>query len=180
VAGWRSRDGQLHDYGFIWINGPAIAFGLLEPDQARQALLNLEAERAKVGMTDGTLGLPANLLPIAPADHLLPNIWPTPQPTFENYTDGGLYGFNATYYLRALSIYGLKEQAAKLARELDDGLAAGYFNGGMGMGTEFRSWEGLQNGYEGTLIGSFGSVYSIAIEQGLVRPPDPEWWPAGG
>jgi hypothetical protein len=59
-------------------------------------------------------------------------------------------------------------------------LAAGYFNGGLGKGTEFRSWEGLRTGYEGTLIGSFGPVYSLAIEKGLISPPDPEWWPAKG
>jgi hypothetical protein len=180
LAGWRSRDGQLHDYGFLWVNGPAIAFGLLEPAQARQALLNLEATRTRMGITEGYFGLPSNLLPLSPEDHMMPIIWATPQPTFENYTDGGLYGFHANYYLRVLSLYGLKEPAARLAHELEAGLAAGYFNGGIGMGTEFRSWEGLQTGYEGTLIGSFGQVYSIAIEQGILTPPEPEWWPAGG
>ncbi len=180
VAGWRSRDGQIHDYGFIWVNGPAIAFGLLETAQARTALLNLEAARVKMGITEGYFGLPSNLLPLSPQDHMMPIIWGVPQSTFENYTDGGLYGFHASYYLRALSIYGLKEPAQKLARELDEGLAAGYFNGGIGMGNELRSWEGLRTGYEGTLIGSFAPVYSVAIEQGLIAPPDPEWWPAEG
>lgn len=180
LAGWRSQDGQLHDYGFIWVNAPAIAFGLLEPEQARQALLNLEALRAKSGTPGGYFGLPGNLLPIAAGDHMMPLIWGVAQPTFENYTDGGTYGFNAGYYLRALSIYGLKEQAARLAAELEEGFAAGYFNGGMGTGAEFRSWEGLRTGYEGTLIGSFGPVYGLAIQQGLISPPEPEWWPAGG
>jgi hypothetical protein len=133
-----------------------------------------------MGITEGYFGLPSNLLPLSPEDHMMPIIWATPQPTFENYTDGGLYGFHANYYLRVLSLYGLKEPAARLAHELEAGLAAGYFNGGIGMGTEFRSWEGLQTGYEGTLIGSFGQVYSIAIEQGILTPPEPEWWPAGG
>ncbi len=178
LAGWRSRDGMLHDYGFTFVNGPAIAFGLLEPAQARQALLNLEAAHAEIGLPDGTLGVPGNLLPIPAEDHLLPGIVPTPTATFESYSDGGLYGFFSMYYLRALSLYGLKEQAARLAAELDNGLACGYFNGGLGSGSELRTWEGLTSGYEGTLIGNFGPVYSLAIEQGVIQPPDPEWWPA--
>jgi len=78
VAGWRSRDGQLHDCGFIWVNGPAIAFGLLEAAQARQALLNLEALRVKVGLTEGYFGLPSNLLPLPAQDHMMPIIWGVP------------------------------------------------------------------------------------------------------
>ena len=116
LAGWRSRDGQLHDYGFLWVNGPAIAFGLLDPGAAQ----------------------------------------------------------------RALSLYGLEEPAARLADELAYGLAHGYFNGGLGTGTEFRTWDGLRTGYEGTLIGNFGPVYALAIQRGILRPADPEWWPAGG
>jgi hypothetical protein len=91
--------------------------------------LNLEAARAEVGLPDGTLGVPGNLLPIP-------------------------------------------------ASELDNGFACGYFNGGIGSGSELRTWEGLTSGYEGTLIGNFGPVYSLAIEQGVIQPPDPEWWPA--
>ena len=63
---------------------------------------------------------------------------------------------------------------------MEEGYAAGYFNGGVGTGREFHSWEGLANGYEGTLIGCFSPLYSIAIENGIITPPDPEWWPAGG
>ena len=180
LAGWRSRDGQLHDYAFLWVNGPALAYGLLDDLPARQALLNLEAERQRVGLSDATLGLPGNLRPIDPDDHLMPAIWGLPSPTFEGYTDGGLFGFNGLYYQRALARYGLREQAAKLARELERGLAAGCFNGGIGMGNEFRTWDGLPTGYEGTLIGNFGPVYSLAIELGVICPPEPEWWPAGG
>jgi hypothetical protein len=177
IAGWRSRDGQLHDYGFLWVNGPALAYGLLEPEAARSALLNLEAARLQTGAVNGYFGLPSNLYPIAVDDHMMPLIWGTPEPTFENYTDGGNYAANAAYYLRALSIYGLKDQAARLADELEYGLEAGYFNGGLGMGTEFRTWDGLRTGYEGTLIGNFLAVYALAIERGVFEPQDPEWWP---
>ncbi|HUT73787.1 MAG TPA: hypothetical protein VM221_02995 [Armatimonadota bacterium] len=179
VAGWRSRDGQLHDYAFLDINGMAAAFGLLEREAACAALLNLEKLRREKRIGSARLGLPLNLLPIRPGDHMLGRWFGELTPTFENYTDGSLYG-NALYYLRALSCCGLKEHARRLARELDEAYAYGVFDGGNYTGAEFHSWEGMANGYEGTMASVFGSLYAIAVEQGILTPPDPEWWPAGG
>ncbi len=179
VAGWRSRDGELHDYAFLYVNGMAMAYGLVEPAAARNALLKLEALRAQVCKVTAQLGLPLNLLPIRRDDHMLPEIMGDFTPTFETYTDGSLSGWPATYYLRALSIYGLREQAQALTREMDAGYAAGVFNGGIGTGHEFRSWDGLPTGYEGTLIGCFAPLYAIAIEHGVIAPSTPEWWPLG-
>ncbi|MCF7854301.1 MAG: hypothetical protein K9N51_05845, partial [Candidatus Pacebacteria bacterium] len=45
VSGWRSRDGKLHDFGFIWINGVACAFGVMDDATSECALRNLEAKR---------------------------------------------------------------------------------------------------------------------------------------
>jgi len=179
VAGWRSRDGVLHDYAFLWVNGPAIAFGLLEPELARRALGGLEDLRRQVGAGSARLGLPCNLLPIDPGDHMLARILPArdAQPTFELYTDGALSG-SAGYYLRALATYGLDAEAERLATELDEGYAAGAFTGALGEGQEFLSWEGLRTGYEGTLIVRLDTLYAIAIQKGLVAPFQPEWWPA--
>lgn len=180
VAGWRSRDGELHDYAFTWVNGPACAFGLLDPPAARRAMLNLEKLRDKVGAGSGVCSIPFNLLPIRRDDHMLPKIFDRTMPTFEMYTDGAKAACAAPYYLRSLSIHGLKDRARKLARELDEGFAAGLWCGGTGSGVEFRCWDGVPSGYEGTFVASFSALYGIAIEQGLFDPPDPEWWPDGG
>jgi len=177
VAGWKSRDGQLHDYAFLWINGPALAFGLLNEEPARRALENLESLRKKVGMGDARLGLPCNLLPIDPEDQMISAYAATgAQPTFELYTDGGASG-SASYYLRALARYGFTEAADRMTDELDDGYANDIFTGPIGEGPEFLSWEGLQTGYEGTLIARFDSLYAIAIQKGMLKPFAPEWWP---
>jgi len=180
VIGWRSRDGQLHDYAFLFINGLAIALGLLEDAVARLALLNLEELRTANGLGSARLGLPLNLLPIAPGDHMISRWLGRITPTFENYTDGALWGWGANYYLRALSLYELKEQAQRLARDLDEAYAAGVFDGGNGSGTECHSWEGMPNGYEGTAGFAFGTLYAIAVDQGVLAPQHPEWWPPGG
>jgi hypothetical protein len=180
VAGWRSRDGHLHDYAYLFVNGPAIAFGLLDPPAARKAVKNLERLRNKQGLSRARLGLPFNLLPTRPDDHMLMHNAPSMQTTFENYTDGSLCGSAPTYYLRALSLYGDKRRARQLAADLDEGYAAGIFTGPVGGGQDWRSWEGMPTGYEGTLILSLCPLYALAIEQGVIKPRDPEWWPAGG
>jgi hypothetical protein len=176
VAGWKSRDGQLHDYAFLWVNGPAIAFGLLDDDQARRALAGLEDLRARVGPGGADFGLPGNLLPIDPADHMLPRILGALTPTFERYTDGSLFAGNLTFYLRALSIYGFQEAARRLGEEYLLGLKAGLHTGGMESGVEFHTWEGLPSGYEGTFVYNFSPLYSIGVERGYFQPFDPEWW----
>jgi hypothetical protein len=142
-------------------------------------LVKLESLRKKQGIQSARLGVPLNLLPIQPGDHMLSKMLGEITPTFEYYTDGSLSGF-ANYYLRALSVYGLKDAAKRLAQDLDEAFAAGVFDGGNYTGTEFHSWEGMANGYEGTMGNFFGSLYAIAIEQGVLKPSNPEWWPDNG
>ncbi len=178
VAGWRSRDGALHDYAFTWVNGAALAFGLLDEKDARRALGNLEELRERLGISTANLGLPLNLLPIREDDHMLSSIPGMPSHTFEADTDGSLCALAATYYLRALSIYGLTDSAHRLAGELDAAYAAGLFSSNSG--SAFRAWDGAPTGAEGPLIGNFAPLYAIALEKGQFAPTNPEWWPAGG
>ncbi len=176
VAGWRSRDGQLHDYGFLWINGVACAFGVMGLAQTTQALAALEARRAAVFPESGYLGLPLNLLPIATADHMLGKMRGPLMPTFETYTDGALSPCMAGYYLRALSAYGFRREAAGLADRLEHGFEDGGFHGGYGTGKEFTTWSGADSGYEGTFGPNSGPLYALAVERGAIRAPQPEWW----
>ncbi|HUT57030.1 MAG TPA: hypothetical protein VNA25_04035 [Phycisphaerae bacterium] len=176
VSGWRSRDGKLHDYGFMWVNGVACAFGVMEPAIARQALANLEAKRREVIPESGYVGLPMNLLSIAPEDHMLPRLGYQTKPTYENYTDGALSPVLSSYYLRALSRNGLAAEARAIADSLEQGFADGLFHGPYGTGKEFMLWTGADSGYEGTFGPNSGPLYAIAVERGVVTPPDPEWW----
>ena len=178
VAGWRSRDGQLHDYAYLCINGMAIAFGLLDPKAARNALEGLESLRRACCPVSPQLGLPVNLIPHAYEDHYLPSHIPGSQPTYEIFTDGAVTSNLLEYYLRALSEYGFKREARHLADEFDKGYAAGIFSGGIGSGNEMRSWDGIPTGYEGTLTYNHGLIYAVAVEKGYIEPLEPEWWPA--
>jgi hypothetical protein len=82
------------------------------------------------------------------------------------------------YYIRALSANGLKANARKLARDMEEGYLSDVLSPGLSEGAEFISWDGLACGYEGTFGPNFGTMYAIAIERGLFVPPAPEWWPA--
>ena len=177
VAGWRSRDGQLHDYAYLCINGIAIAFGLLDQEAAHHALAELENLRREVCPVSPQLGIPVNLIPHAYEDHYWPQFVRGSQPTYEMFTDGAVSSNLIEYYLRALSLYGFKDVARELADEFDRGYEAGIFSGGVGSGNEMRSWEGLPTGYEGTLTYNHGLIYAVAVEKGYIEPLNPEWWP---
>lgn len=178
VAGWRSRDGQLHDAAYVWVNGVACAFGLLATDQAATALRGLECLRHEVGAGDAHFGLPHNLRPIPPEDHMLPRLRGRFMPTFETYTDGAMSTCTALYYLRALEIHGLNEAAGRIVADLETGYARDHFrSGGGSWGNEFYRWDGVPCGYEGSFVLSYGALYAIAIHRGVLAPATPEWWP---
>ena len=64
LAGWRSRDGQLHNYYFPFINGIAVRYGLIEGGQARQVMDRILAKMDSVGYRNFAMGLPGNLVPL--------------------------------------------------------------------------------------------------------------------
>jgi hypothetical protein len=176
VAGWRSRDGELHDAAYLWVNAAACAFGLLPEDAAAEALRRLERLRHEVRAGHAHFGLPFNLRPIPAEDHMLPLLRGRFTPTFENYTDGAMGPCFGMYYVRALDCHGLSAEAAQIAADLELGYERGHFNGGVGSGVEFYRWDGVPTGYEGSFVANWVPLYAIAIHHGLFQPTDPEWW----
>jgi hypothetical protein len=70
LAGWKSADGQLHDYYFLFVNGAAVTYGLLSVEQGNAIWDKLLAKMKEVGYTRFDLGLPGNLIPIRRADYV--------------------------------------------------------------------------------------------------------------
>ena len=70
LAGWKSTDGQLHDYYFLWVNGIAIHYGLVPKDRANAIMDCLLAKMKAVGYNRFDLGLPGNLIPIPRKDYV--------------------------------------------------------------------------------------------------------------
>lgn len=156
-GGWRCREGKLHDYAFLPVNGVAVVEGLLPRDEARAMLRRLLDEARRVKMPDAALGLPGNLHPIADADladimHGYP---------FGYYQNGGRTHSQTRHFVMALYECGLTHEADALLERLCAGLAEARVFGGNQSGVDWRYWDDRPCGYEGLLTDQFGLIEAI-------------------
>ncbi|WP_414661592.1 glucosidase family protein [Horticoccus sp. 23ND18S-11] len=156
-AGWRCREGKLHDHAFLAINGAAVALGLTDAARGRSILDRLLAETRRVGMPDAALGLPGNL-------------WPIPDPDLADimqgyplgyYQNGGRTHAQTRYLVLALYQVGLAREADRLLERLCSGLADARVFGGNRSGVDWRHWDDRPCGYEGLLTDQFGILEAI-------------------
>ena len=179
LGGWRSRDGQLHDYAFTFINGMAICLGLVEGEEARSILERLEAKREESGFRDFHHGLPTNFISIRREDVPIEQQGRREDglDMFGIYVNGCVTTHFLEHYLSALSRYGFTETADRICDHVEESLADNRIVGGIFTGTEFFTWYGAPCGYEGVLQGQFRVMLAIAQHRGLVPRLEPEWWP---
>lgn len=154
LAGWKSRDGELHDYWFTFVNGIAITYGLVPPDVANAIMNRIQAKIKEVGYTRFELGLPWSLVPI-PKNDYRPNALGSPKKedgsdTFQIFVNGGTHA-QSYFYIQALYQLGRREEAEQLLWPMMATYAAAGFQNGIGNGGELRKWDGTPSGYEGFL-----------------------------
>ena len=122
LAGWKSADGQLHDYWFTYVQGMAITFGLLDDPTANRVMDRLLAKMQEVGFTNFSIGLPGNLVPVKKGDYVDENHTPeaTGEPLlddgsdgFQFYENGGATGCWAYYTVKAVYQLGRVEDARR-------------------------------------------------------------------
>src|ERR1019366_3849246 len=117
LAGWRSADGQLHDYYFLWVNGIAIHYGLVPKEKANGIMDRLLKKMNAVGYTRFDLGLPGNLIPVARKDYVhLDRRWGGGEKEdnsdgFQIYENGGATACFAYFTLAALYDLGRRQEA---------------------------------------------------------------------
>lgn len=155
LAGWRSRDGKLGDCCFLWVNGIAISYGLVDARQADAILDRLQAKIKEVGFSSFRLGLPGNLVPF-PAD------FPSNASLgFQLYENGGATGSMAYHYLQALYATGRKVEAEAIFDKMLDGYREGTFQNGVGNGGDWKEWDGTPCGYEGLLVDAYYPLMAL-------------------
>jgi len=185
IGSWRSKDGELHDYGHLCVNAPACLYGLVSPSRARKILQRMEARRLELGLNNFRWGLPSALIPIRPGDYqggYMENpIWgkgirDDGADGFGIYCNGTLTLCNAYYYIRAMSLFGFKKVADQMATQILEGYALGRLTGGVRSGTEFHTFEGVLCGYEGPIVLEGSALLAIAQHLGLVKTLKPEFW----
>jgi len=169
LAGWRSADGQLHDYYFLWVNGIAIHYGLVPKDKANAIMDRLLAKMKEVGYTRFELGLPGNLIPVARKDYVDHN----PRfgggnnednsDGFQRYENGGATACFAYFTLAALYDLDRIEQADRILFPLLKSFANGDFQGrgSNGMSKDWKAWDGSCWGYEGFLVDNYYTLLAV-------------------
>ena len=175
LGGWRSSDGQLHDYYFLWVNGIAIHYGLVTKDNANAIMDKLLAKLKEVGYDKFNMGLPGNLVAVPLKDyvHKEPDglrgggVLPDNSDGFQNYQNGGATACFAFFTLAAL--YDLDRRADAdhilfaMLGEYDKGGFEG--RGGSGRSNDFRRWNGTPMGYEGYLTDNYYTLLAVSLRQ---------------
>jgi hypothetical protein len=180
LAGWRSADGELHDYWFTFVQGTAITYGLVDSQLANAIMDRLLQKMREVGYTNFALGLPGNLVPVRKGDYILQNHPPTlyGEPLrddgsdgFQYYENGGATGCYAWFTVKALYQLGRREDARRIFLPMLAGYSAGDFQGfdNAGKSRDWRDWNGGCHGYEGLLVDNYLALLAVFDEVGAAK-----------
>ena len=164
LAGWKSKDGKLHDYYFLVVNSMAVYYDLVPEDKIKDVMLILWNKMQEVGYKDFTLGIPGNLVSIRREDytHHDPR-WGGGEKedgsdAFQRYENGGA-SINWSYFvLKAFKKAGLEDQFQEITKGILAGIDAGSFQGSCGksgMTRDWKTWKGECWGYEGFLCDGY-------------------------
>jgi hypothetical protein len=178
LAWWKSADGQLHDYASPIVNGLAIEYGLVDPDEGRKILALLWEKMQAANFTRLDLGLPCTLMPVHGGDYLQPNGLGMPSSddgmdTFQTYMNGGISAGHTLHFIMAHHIVGESKKGDQLLQALLDRQATIGFQNGVrdkgGQGIDWTSWNGAPRGYEGYLADVFMFMQATVLREPLLR-----------
>jgi hypothetical protein len=169
LAGWRSADGQLHDYAFTFVTSCAVCWGLLDRADADRLMTTLLARLKTAGFTDYRLGLPGNLIPIRRADYVtLKKRWGGPEredgsDAFGIFENGGATHCFAYFTIKALFKLGRPQEARAILHPLMGAIADRAFQGRCDNGhtKEWKDWQGRCWGYEGFLADGYLTLLAV-------------------
>ncbi len=178
LAGWKSADGKLHDYYFLWVNGIAILYNLVPRPKARSIMSRLLAKMREVGYTHFNLGLPGNLVSVPLKDyvHKRPDarwgggVLPDNSDGFQIYENGGATACFSYFTPAALYHLGQRQEADRILFPLLQAIGNGGFQGFGLHGRHHRSndwkmWDGTPMGYEGYLSDNYYTLLAVVVRQ---------------
>ena len=178
LAWWKSADGQLHDYATPIVNGLAIEYGLVEPEEGRKILARLWRKMQQVNFTRLDLGLPCTLIPVQRGDYLQPDGLGVPsredgKDTFQNYMNGGISAGHTLHFIMAHHIAGEPEKGDGILRAMLNHYASSGFQNGVrdkaNQGIDWTTWKGEPRGYEGYLADVFMFLQASVLREPSLR-----------
>jgi Bacterial alpha-L-rhamnosidase 6 hairpin glycosidase domain len=176
LAGWRSRDGQLHNYYFTFVNGIAALYGLADEDLSRRLMSRTLAKMQSVSYTNFSLGLPGNLVPIRRADYVdLDPRFGGPRREdgsdgFQVYENGGATACFAYFTVAALYKLGENEKADTILMPMLDAFSRQGFSGRApdGLTYDWKDWHGGAHGYEGFLVDNYYALLAVLDRANMI------------
>ena len=177
IAGWRSADGELHNYYFLWVNGIAIHYGLVPHAVANTIMDRLLAKMKEVGYDRFDLGLPGNLVPVPDKDYVdkNPRFGGSKNPDgydgFQIYENGGATACFAYFTMAALYDLDRIDDGDRIYFPMMNGFAAGDFQGRCdnGYSKDWKNWSGGCWGYEGFLVDNYYALLASLDRQAALK-----------
>ena len=179
LAGWKSADGKLHDYYFLFVNGAAVTYGLVTAEQGNRIWDILLAKMKDVGYARFDLGLPGNLIPIRREDYTdLEKRWGGPEiedgsDAFQIYENGGATACFAWFTLQALYTLGRRADGDAILFPMLKAFEDGGFQGRSpeGLTFDWKDWNGGPHGYEGLLVDGYLTLLAAMPRSPARRGP---------
>lgn len=163
LGGWRSADGELHDYYFTFVNSVAICYGLIEREEGVKILQTLLRKIKEVGYPSFGLGLPGNLIPVADKDYVSHNPGAGYQ-SFQVYENGGATGAFVYFMIHALYKLDMREEAEQILFPMLKSYKTNGFQGfcaNSDRSRDWKTWKGECWGYEGFLVDSYLAFLNV-------------------
>ena len=163
LAGWKSADGKLHDYYFLYISGMAVVYGLVTHEQGNRIWDALLAKMKDAGYHRFDLGLPGNLIPVRREDYVDHDIRfgggtkADGSDGFQIYENGGATACMAYFTIQALRELGRHQEAESILFPMLKAFEDGKFQGRApkGLTYDWTAWDGTPHGYEGLLVDNY-------------------------
>jgi hypothetical protein len=169
LAGWRSADGQLHDYFFTFVNSAAVLYGLVPEDKAAGIMDRLWDRMVQAGYTRFRMGLPGNLVSVARRDyaHKEPR-WgggarEDNADGFQIYENGGATACFSYFTIAAFDRVGQRSRSDRILFPMLEAFENREFEGvGADQRTnDWRKWDGTAEGYEGFLVDNYYTLLAV-------------------
>lgn len=177
LAGWKSADGQLHDYYFPWVNGIAVDYALVPQDNANDIMNRLLAKMKEARYTNFSLGLPGNLIPVPRKDYVDHHhsagggTKEDGSDGFQIYENGGATACFAYFTIAALYDLGRCDEADAMLFPMLKEFDAGRFErrNAQGRSSDWRKWDGTPTGYEGLLGDNYYTLLAVLDRESAIK-----------